>query len=212
VLFTVWCHRRLSDALAAGVKAARKAELAWLEQARVDVGLRTPEGRAVAMKPSSRAALAREVRRRRQRAREVGQLRGTREAFLLPHLLHNMGEQGWLGQDWKPIPAGEVGPGRAWGTADQGYDARFVVTLPDDIGETLRRACYWTSAPHVTFLREWYDRHGDHWRGVLHSEHHWVGVGPTRAQLRARDEAAGEIITPPDALRWVAERAVEITS
>jgi hypothetical protein len=85
------------------------------------------------------------------------------------------------------------------------------IDVPDDLGETLIRACYWTSQPAVDRLQAWYDEFGDHWRGRLHNERaHWAGRGPSLVDLAARERLIEQIHTTGQVLRAAIDRALRV--
>ena len=87
-----------------------------------------------------------------------------------------------------------------------------AVHLPDDVGELLVRACYWTSQPAVAKLQAWYDQHGDHWRGKLHNPAaQWRGAGPSHTDLREREQLIAQVVTTGKVLRQAIDRALGTT-
>ncbi|WP_047892954.1 hypothetical protein [Micromonospora sp. RV43] len=139
--------------------------------------------------------------------RAAGTMRGTRTAYVLPALRELLDERGWTARRWRPVPRQRRG--RPWGTHDEGFDSRVALHLPDDVGELLVRACYWTSQPIVTRLQAWYDQHGDHWRGQLHSpDARWRGAGPSHTDLHERELLIARVVTTGKVLREAIECAL----
>ncbi|MEN3308977.1 MAG: hypothetical protein V7603_5179 [Micromonosporaceae bacterium] len=206
-VFNVRCSGELAEALAGAVQAVAEREREWWQAQREAVARRVA---AEELSTAQRALLLADLETEFARLRETGELRGTRTAYVLPALGTVLAERGWA-RRWKPIPPGaQRRRGRPWGTHDAGYDARVTLYLPDALGETLARACYWTSAPTVARLQAWYDEFGDHWRGHLHnSRARWTGRGPTQADLGTRDQLTAKINTTGRVLRQAMRRALD---
>lgn len=205
-VFNVRCSGELAEALASAVQAEAEREREWWHAQREAVARRVT---GEELSTAQRAALLAELDIEFDRLREAGELRGTRTAYVLPALGAVMVERGWA-RRWKPIPPGaQRRRGRPWGTHDAGYDARVTLYLPDALGETLARACYWSSAPTVARLQAWYDEFGDHWRGHLHNHRaRWTGRGPTQADLNLRDQLTAKINTTGRVLRQAIREAL----
>jgi hypothetical protein len=197
-VFNVRCRSRQAEGIAGLAKRYLEEEQAWLTDARQAVRDRVAAERLSA---AERSRLLVEVRRELARRRAVGELRGSRTALVTPGLRAVLAERGWLARRWRPVPASAVRHGRPWGTHDAKFDARVTLYLPDDLGELVARACYWASAPAVAKLQAWYDVHGDHWRGRLHDDQPWVGVGPSPTDLHERDVLADQVYTAGRILR-----------
>jgi hypothetical protein len=203
-LINVRCHRREAEALTRAVKAARTVELEWLRAHRKAIAERAA---ADELPVAQRRALLDELDDEFARRRATGEFAGTRALYVLPALREVLDEYGWTGRRFKPVPRKRAG--RPWGAHDRGFTGRVGLYLPDDLAELITRGCYWTSRPAVERLQQWYDQHGDHWRGRLHDEHaRWVGAGPSHADLRARDELIGQVVTTGDVLRKVLRAAL----
>ncbi|MGW9440637.1 hypothetical protein [Streptomyces sp. NPDC055607] len=113
------------------------------------------------------AAVRREIRAEAALMRREGIFGGTRDDLVTRAVREELRARG-LDRDWPEPPAGAVdAPGRRWGTpASQpwktgGYSGRVTVNLPHDLGETVRRAAYWTSEEAAEALQEWADFWGD---------------------------------------------------
>jgi hypothetical protein len=203
-VMNVRCTRMQADGLAAVVAAEREAERAWWRAERASVAEQADEQEWTA---SQLARALDAVQARHEQMRAAGELRGTRTAVVLPVLRAVLAERGWAGRRWKPVPP--TRRGRPRGTHDEAFDARVTLYLPDDDAELLVRACHWVSEPIQAELERWYDRFGDHWRGVLHDPRpRFVGVGPSPADLRARSKLTGQVQTTGRVLREVIDRAV----
>ncbi|MFZ3476099.1 hypothetical protein ACODT4_44720 [Streptomyces sp. 2.9] len=129
------------------------------------------ERRRELMPPSASRRAAADIRRgiRVEVAtkRRTGEFGGSRDDLLTRAVREELRARG-LDREWPDPPEGEVdAPGRRWGTPPSqplgagGYNARLSLNLPADLGETIRRAAYWTSKPAVEALQEWADRWGD---------------------------------------------------
>lgn len=113
------------------------------------------------------AGLRREIRAEVAARRRSGEFAGTRDDMVARAIREELRARG-LDREWPEPPEGEVdAPGRRWGTppsqplGEGGYKARLTVKLPHTLGETVRRAAYWTSKPAVEALQTWADRWGD---------------------------------------------------
>jgi hypothetical protein len=201
----VRCDRVVADRLAAVVKAARQVEKDWLAERRGQVAARV---RAEKLRVAERDVLLDEVAETFAALRAAGQFRGTRTLVVLPQVHAVIEERGWTGRSWRPVPP-RARSGRPWGTHDQHFAARVALTLPDDLADTIARACYWTSLPAVAALQRWYDEHGDHWRGRLHDpDARWVGEGPSHADQRDRERLVAEVVTTGTVLREAIEKSL----
>ncbi|MFI7074270.1 hypothetical protein [Micromonospora sediminicola] len=203
-VLNVRVRRPMADALAEAVEAAREVERRWWTERRKELARRAAaEDLPVAARNQLIDALHVEF----DRLREAGTLVGTRTAYVLPALRGLLDERGWTARRWRPVPRQRRG--RPWGTHDEVFDARVALHLPEDVGELLVRACYWTSRPAVAKLQAWYDQHGDHWRGHLHNPAaRWRGAGPSHADLRERELLIGQVITTGKVLRQAIECAL----
>ncbi|WP_432830527.1 hypothetical protein [Dactylosporangium sp. CA-092794] len=190
--------------MAAVVEVELDAERTWWKAERQALADRAD---ALGLTAAERAQLADALQARHEQLRAAGELRGTRTAVVLPALRQLLDERGWSARRWRPVPP--TRRGRPWGTHDEAFEARVNLYLPDALGETLARACHWTSAPAVAALQKWYDQHGDHWRGQLHNHGtRWAGAGPSHADLAARDQLVKGIQTTGKVLREAISRAL----
>jgi hypothetical protein len=154
-------------------------------------------------------------RAERDRLVAAGDLAASRADVLRHALSAHITEQGWRDKRWRPIPPGEHGPGRRWGTRHQQFDATVTVEAPEAEGELVRRVAYWSSAKPTRELRAWTDRHG---RGpAAGADPPAAGGDPaaaarvanraSRRALAERDELRAQILTVGDILRDVLARA-----
>lgn len=165
---------------AIGAAHAERARVWWQhERARVS---------ELATAHDRREALA-ELRAERDRRRTAGDHFDTESAIVAYYLTAELDARGWRQRSWRPIPhdAGRL-PGRRWGSAATGESARLRVHLPDELGELLRRATWWTSRPATRKLQ------------ALADTGH-VGTA-------TRDQLAAEITTTGDLLRSALHAAV----
>jgi hypothetical protein len=147
------------------VKKAAKEEEDWLKEAREREGLQFLRGRA--------ASMARvRIRQEQTRLRARGTLRGSKALVVAPGVRAELKARG-MTKTFAAVPAGDAGAsGRRVGAGPRHYGRlseedtttltdRVSVELPDELGEQLVRACYWTSQPAVEALWEWQKRWGD---------------------------------------------------
>ena len=204
-LVNVRCDRETADRLKAVVTAARQVERDWLAERRRLVAERV---RAEKLRVAERDVLLDEIAETFAGLRASGTFAGTRTLVVLPQVYAVIEERGWADRSWRPVPP-RARSGRPWGTHDQHFQARVALTLPDELAETIARACYWTSLPAVTALQRWYDEHGDHWRGRLHDpQARWVGEGPSHADLRDREQLVAEVVTTGTVLREAIKKSL----
>jgi hypothetical protein len=184
------------------LRVQRVAEQAWRAEQRAAID-------QLATTAAERARALAAARRQFEQLRAAGEFCGTHTLLVLPALQRVLAERGWDTRRWRPIPADALRHGRPWGTHDAGFDARVALRLEDALAERITRACWWTSAPIVAKLQGWYDDHGDHWRGRLHTVgDSWAGAGPSRADLRARDDLVAKIVTTGDIGREAIDRTL----
>lgn len=194
VRFVIRCSGVLAGALDLRMKTERAAVKAWWSLRKADQDPHLPAAERSAWLAAAQADYEAEI--------AAGRLAATRSAVLLPALHAELDERGWLTRTWRPIPAGyRTRKARPWGTSHRHWTHRVVVDVPDDLGETLARACYWTSAPHIAALQRWYDLHGEQHRGTFLGGRIWKGVGPSNADLERRDELQDGIVTTAMMLR-----------
>jgi hypothetical protein len=206
---TVRCEPRLAEVVAERVAMAAEVEAAWWRWRRDELDAAAEAGDW----PTSEVAAARRRLAVEHAAlRAAGVLRGARGVWVLPALRAELAERGWAARRWRPVPPG-ARRGRPWGAGDVGYRAQVVLQMPGDVAELLVRACWWTSAPAVAKLQQFYDVHGDHWRGERHGGRRgWSGSGPSTEELAARDRAAARIVTTGQVLRTALRRAADAYS
>jgi hypothetical protein len=197
VEFKVRCRKVLAAGVAAAVADWGEIEAQWWRQAKEHVA-------SLDLPATQRATHERWLQADLELMRGDGRLRGTRSAFVLPHLLAEMQRRRWLHRRWRDLPPGERSRrARPWGALDQAFDAQFWVYLAPEIGEQLVRACYWTSAPYVQRLRELSDASGDYRAGSQR------GPGSGYVSAADRDKIAAKVVTPAAILRVAAKTAVE---
>lgn len=195
--FTVRCRPELAELFDAVAGQAAAVERDWLTERRDDLAVQArDEGWSSAQLSQARRELA--VLHAQLRA--AGELRGTRGLVVLPALREQMAARRWAGRRFRPVPpAGRLG--RPWGATDRTFRARLVLQLPDADAELLVRGCYWTSLPYVRRLQEFYDTHGDHWRGELHDGRVGFRATPGEEHLRTRARLVARIVTTGLVLR-----------
>ncbi|MGX1956065.1 hypothetical protein ACWIGY_38000 [Streptomyces anulatus] len=205
------------------VKAGRKAEEDWLEQAREDEGVRFLRGKA---KSEARGR----VRAKFAALREKGKLAGTRDLVVARAVRAELKTRTMDGP-YEPLPVNDARmPGRRVGTGPRHYarlgdettklTGRMAVRLPADLGEQLVRATYWTSAPAVKALWEWQSRWGDgpavifreaERRGAMTLLDLWSAAMASRPDSDAIFEKAklqDQIITTGDIFRAAVKRTI----
>jgi len=205
-LFNVRCDQEKAELLADAIAAERAREKAWLRQRRDELAVRV---RAERLTAGQRGAAERAITAELEQLRIDGQLRGTRSAYLAPVVRDLLAERGW-NRRFKPVPARRRG--RPWGASDQGFQGRVGVYLPDDLADQVERACYAVSAPALAKLERWHDRHGDHWRGHLHSpDRARTGQGPSTTDLATKQRLADQVWNPARFLRDAIDKALQMT-
>jgi hypothetical protein len=206
-------HDVLAD-LDARADLERQREQAWLQAARE----RALGAAAGSLRQRARALAA--VRAEHAHLREAGQLLGSRDALLAVHVRRLLRHRGW-DHDWPAPPAGATStPGRRWGVVpgERGGRARLPVQLPDDLGERVRLAAWWTSAEAVQELIEWQERWGPGPGAALGEAAAGNPMAaimmfsaalhrPSAEEMAARDAARSKIVTVGDILRLAAVRA-----
>ncbi|MGC9478790.1 hypothetical protein ACP4I1_32205 [Streptomyces sp. WG4] len=147
-------------ALNARRKDERDREEEWIAARRKELILPGMSRRAA-------AAVRRDIRAQVARMRRTGEFGGTRDDIVTRAVREELRARG-LDRRWPKPPEGEIeAPGRPWGTppsapmGDGGYTHRVSVNLPYSLGDTVRRAAYWTSKEAVEALQDWADRWGD---------------------------------------------------
>ncbi len=204
------------------VRAGRKAELEWLNEARERHGTQFLRGKALSR---ARGAIRLEFRR----LREQGKLAGTRDLVVARELRAELKHRQMDGP-YEPVPAESTGmPGRRVGTGPHHYQrsgseptkltARMAVRLPAALGDQLVRACHWTSAPAVQALWQWQTIWGDgpevilreaERRGAITILDLWCAMTASRPDADSIMEKAklqAQIVTTGDVLRAAVKRA-----
>ncbi|MEU9535869.1 hypothetical protein AB0D00_26620 [Streptomyces sp. NPDC048213] len=171
------------------------------------------------------AAVRGDIRARVARMRRAGTFGGTRDDIVTRAVREELRNRG-LDRSWPEPPEGQVeAPGRPWGTppsapmGDGGYTHRVSVNLPYSLGDTVRRAAYWTSKEAVEALQDWADRWG-HGIDVALQEAERNGVpaelalisaagrpSAPQSALEIRDQLRAKILTTGDLLRAAINRA-----
>ncbi|MGW1980723.1 hypothetical protein [Streptomyces sp. NPDC001889] len=207
------------------VDAAAAAERQWTTDAREREGLEFLRGRAASM---ARARIREEFARLRAR----GTLCGTRELILAPQVRAELKAR-TMHRAFAAVPAADAGAaGRRVGAGPRHYGrlseedgttltARLAVELPDDLGEQLVRACYWTSAPAVEALWKWQQKWGDGPEVELReAQRAGMGAGwlalftsglarpATADALLEKSTLQAQIVTTGDILRAAVHRAI----
>ncbi|WP_344458381.1 hypothetical protein, partial [Actinomadura kijaniata] len=100
-----------------------------------------------------------------------------------------------------------------------GYTHRLTVNLPHSLGDTVRRAAYWTSKDAVEALQDWADRWGDGIDVALReAERNGIPAelallaaagrpSAPKSALEIRDRLRQQILTTGDVLRAAIDRA-----
>ncbi|MFE1075163.1 hypothetical protein ACFW5W_28590 [Streptomyces sp. NPDC058783] len=205
-------------ALNARRKDERDREAEWVTARRKE--LITP-----GMSRRAAAAVRSDIRARVARMRRTGEFGGTRDDIVTRAVREELRARG-LDHEWPNPPEGQVeAPGRPWGTppsapmGDGGYAYRVSVNLPYSLGDTVRRAAYWTSKEAVEALQDWADRWGDGVDVAL-QEAQRDGVpaelalmsaagrpSAPKAALEIRDQLRARVLTTGDLLRAAIDRA-----
>ncbi|RPK69978.1 hypothetical protein EES45_36270 [Streptomyces sp. ADI97-07] len=215
-------HVALTEDALKGVNARRKAERdreeEWIAERRRELLVPGMPRRAAAV-------VRRDIRAQVAQKRRTGEFGGTRDDIVTQAVREELRARG-LDRKWPKPPEGELeGPGRPWGTPPSapmgagGYTHRLSINLPHPLGETVRRAAYWTSKDAVEALQEWADRWGDGVEVALR-EAERNGVPPELAlaaaagnlsapqsALEIRDRLRGQVLTTGDLLRAAVDRA-----
>lgn len=205
-------------ALNARRKDEREREEEWIAARRKELILPGMSRRAA-------AAVRSDIRARVARMRRTGEFGGTRDDIVTRAVREELRARG-LDRKWPKPPEGEIeAPGRPWGTppstpmGDGGYTERVSVNLPHSLGDTVRRAAYWTSKEAVEALQDWADRWGDGVDVALR-EAERDGIPPELALMSAagrpsapqsaleiRDRLRAKVLTTGDLIRAAIDRA-----
>ncbi len=199
-------------------KDEREREEEWIAARRKELILPGMSRRAA-------AAVRRDIRARVARMRRTGEFGGTRDDIVTRAVREELRARG-LDRKWPKPPEGEVeAPGRPWGTppstpmGDGGYTERVSVNLPYNLGDTLRRAAYWTSKEAVEALQDWADRWGDGVDVALReAERDGIPAelalmsaagrpSAPQSALEIRDRLRAKVLTTGDLLRAAIDRA-----
>ncbi|WP_189135153.1 hypothetical protein [Wenjunlia tyrosinilytica] len=206
------------EALNEYAEAERNREKEWIAARRRELLLPGMSRRAA-------AAVRRDVRVQAARMRRTGEFSGNRDDIVARAVREELRARG-LDRKWPKPPEGETdAPGRPWGTppsapmGEGGYTGRVSVNLPYNLGDTVRRAAYWTSKAAVEALQEWADRWGDGVDVALREAERdgipaelalMVAAGrPSAPQsaLEIRDRLRAQVLTTGDLLRAAIDRA-----
>ncbi|WP_190208554.1 hypothetical protein [Streptomyces fumanus] len=207
-------------ALNARRKDERDREEDWIAARRKELILPGMSRRAA-------AAVRRDIRAQVARMRRTGEFGGTRDDIVTRAVREELRARG-LDRKWPKPPEGEVeAPGRPWGTppstpmGDGGYTHRVSVNLPYSLGDTVRRAAYWTSKDAVDALQDWADRWGDGVDVTLReAERDGIPAelalmsaagrpSAPQSALEIRDRLRAKVLTTGDLLRAAIDRATE---
>ncbi|CAM5735258.1 Ribbon-helix-helix protein CopG domain-containing protein OS=Streptomyces fumanus OX=67302 GN=GCM10018772_70490 PE=4 SV=1 [Streptomyces fumanus] len=207
-------------ALNARRKDERDREEDWIAARRKELILPGMSRRAA-------AAVRRDIRAQVARMRRTGEFGGTRDDIVTRAVREELRARG-LDRKWPKPPEGEVeAPGRPWGTppstpmGDGGYTHRVSVNLPYSLGDTVRRAAYWTSKDAVDALQDWADRWGDGVNVTLReAERDGIPAelalmsaagrpSAPQSALEIRDRLRAKVLTTGDLLRAAIDRATE---
>ncbi|MET9206756.1 hypothetical protein ABZW38_16600 [Streptomyces bacillaris] len=215
-------HVALTEAAHKGVikhaKDERDREEAWIRERRQEL-------LAPGLSRREAAAVRRSIRAEVARKRRSGEFGGNRDEIIARAVREELIARG-LDRKWRKPPEGEVdAPGRRWGTPPSqpmgagGYTERLSINLPYTLGETVRRAAYWTSKEAVEGLQDWADRWGNDPETALR-EAERTGVPPELAlaaaagrpsapqsALEIRDRLRAQVLTTGDLLRAAIDRA-----
>ncbi|MFI8365234.1 hypothetical protein ACIGD1_34420 [Streptomyces sp. NPDC085612] len=199
-------------------KAERDREGAWIAERRRE--LIEP-----GMPRRAAAAVRRDIRAQVARMRRSGEFGGTRDDIVTRAVREELQARG-LDREWPAPPEGELEtPGRPWGTPPSqpmgggGYTHRLSLNLPHTLGDTVRRASYWTSKDAVEALQDWADRWGNGTEVALR-EAELDGVpaelallvaagrpSAPKSALEVRDRLRQRVLTTGDLLRASVDRA-----
>ncbi|MFJ3182582.1 hypothetical protein ACIPJN_29905 [Streptomyces sp. NPDC086796] len=101
-----------------------------------------------------RAAWQAEVARMRQH----GELLDVIDALVVFGISEELEDRGWAQRRFRRAPAEARLPGRWPGSRDGGYKETVQMRLPSTLAAKVLDACWGTSAPYITRLRDWRDR------------------------------------------------------
>ncbi|MER6723383.1 hypothetical protein [Streptomyces halstedii] len=215
-------HVALTKASHRGViehaKNERDREETWIRERREELlvpGLSRREA----------ATIRRTIRAEVTRKRRTGEFGGNRDEIITRAVREELIARG-LDRKWPKPPEGEIdAPGRRWGTppsqpmGEGGYTHRLSINLPYTLGETVRRAAYWTSKDAVEALQEWADRWGDGVDVALReAERDGIpaelalaaaagNLSAPQSALEIRERLRAQVLTTGDLLRAAVDRA-----
>jgi hypothetical protein len=205
----------LAQAVKAKVAEEKRREREWWNDALEEV--------LMIEDPTERRQARAELQAEKQRRRDAGEVLPSSDALLHHYLVQVLAAKGW-DRRYKPVPDGEASvSGRRWGVTPGSSrtgdgKGRLSCRVPMRVWEQVRRAAYWTSAPHVKKLQEWQLRFGDG-LGRADREGGMVGLaimmrlasgrGPREADLERRQELRSKIVTTGDILRMAASEATK---
>lgn len=215
-------HVAVTEEALKALNAHRNTEL---EREKEWITARRQELITPGMSRRAAAAARRDIRAQVARMRRTGEFGGTRDDIVARAVRQELRARG-LDRRWPKPPEGAVdAPGRPWGTppstpmGEGGYTERVSVNLPYSLGDTLRRAAYWTSKAAVEALQEWADRWGDG-ADVALREAERDGIpaelalmaaagrlSAPQSALEIRDRLRAQILTTGDLLRAAIDRA-----
>ncbi|NGO40667.1 hypothetical protein [Streptomyces ureilyticus] len=201
-------------------KDERDREAAWIAERRRELLVPGMPRRAA-------AAVRRTIRADVARMRRTGEFGGNRDDIVARAVREELRARG-LDRRWPKPPEGEVdAPGRRWGTppsqpmGEGGYTARVSVNLPYSLGDTVRRASYWTSKAAIEALQEWADRWGDG-IDVAMREAERDGIpaelalmaatgnlSAPQSALEIRDRLRQQVLTTGDLIRAAVDRVID---
>lgn len=198
-------------------QAEQEREDAWIAERRQELLIPGMPRRAA-------AAARRDIRAQVAQMRRTGEFSGTRDDIVTRAVREELRARG-MDHKWPKPPEGELDtPGRPWGTppsqpmGEGGYTHRVSVSLPYTLGDTVRRAAYWTSKAAIEGLQEWADRWGD---GVVvtlreaERDHLSTKVAlmaaagsfsAPQSALEIRDGLRAQVLTTGDLLRAAIDR------
>jgi hypothetical protein len=212
------------EALDKVVSLARSVERAWLKEERDKEGIAFLRGKAASQARTR-------VRTRLAGMRQAGRLAGTRDLVLTRAIRAELKARKMTGE-YPPVPAEHSGaPGRRVGAGPRHYGrseedpttltARLALRLPDDLGEQLVRAVYWTNAPVVEALWQWQERWGDGPEVILRDASRngmdgsllalfaaGMASRPDSDAILKRAELQAQIITTGDIIRSAIQRTL----
>lgn len=92
------------------------------------------------------------------RMRQAGELLDVIDALAVYGIMQELEDRGWAQRRFRRAPAEARLPGRWPGSRDGGYKESVQLRLPSKVAAKVLDACWGTSAPYITRLRDWRDR------------------------------------------------------